>query len=150
MKKNVDVSVTGIHVRAGEPAEKIITNSKGYYEFLEDGTRILEYDEEQQAGSESVHIHNTVTIAQDENSMEIVRGGDMNSKLAFGKELKYDTEYVTPYGTMQMKVNTTKFDFTKIRQEDEMKLMAEYELEMDGEVLSASMIIIEIKNSEPA
>ena len=44
----------------------------------------------------------------------------------------------------------TKFDFTKIRQEDEMKLMAEYELEMDGQVLSASMIIIEIKNSEPA
>ena len=148
MKKNVAVNVTGIHSRPGEPTEKIVTNSMGIYESMEDGRRILEYDEEQEAGFGSAHVHNKVYIAPDGNSMEIIRGGEHSSKLAFGKELKYDTEYITPYGTMQMKVITTSFDFIKVRQENEMKLMAEYELEMGGEVISDSMIIIEIKNSE--
>jgi uncharacterized beta-barrel protein YwiB (DUF1934 family) len=148
MKKNVDVNVTGIHSRPGEPTEKIVTSSAGLYEIMDDGSKVLEYDEEQDTGNGAVHIHNRVHIAPDGSGMEITRGGDMNSKLAFGKELEYDTEYVTPYGTMQMRVVTTSFDFINIRHEEEVKLMAEYELEMGGEVLSDSMIIIEIKNAE--
>ena len=148
MKKNVDVNVTGIHSRPGEPTEKIVTTSMGMYEVLDDGSKIIEYDEKQDTGNGELCVHNKVCIASDGNSMEITRGGDMNSKLAFGKELEYDTAYETPYGTMQMKVVTTSFDFINIRHEEEMKLMAEYELEMGGEVLSDSMIIIEIKNAE--
>ena len=43
MKKNVDVNVTGIHSRPGEPTEKIVTTSMGMYEVLDDGSKILEY-----------------------------------------------------------------------------------------------------------
>ncbi len=148
MKKNVDVNVTGIHSRPGEPTEKIITTSSGIYEYLEDGSRILEYDEEQDTGNGKMKVHNKVMLDSDEEKMEIIRGGAIGSKLAFGKELAYDTEYVTPYGTMQMKVVTTSFDFIKVKDEEEMKLMAEYELEISGEVLSNSMIVIEIKKAE--
>lgn len=147
MRRNVDVNVTGIHSRPGEPTEKIITSSRGFYEDMEDGRRLVEYDEEQEASGGTVKVHNKVFIAPDCKSMEIIRGGDTNNKLAFGEELEYDTEYQTPYGSMSMKVVTNSFDFNLNHHED-MKVMAEYALEMEGQVLSDSMIIIEIKNAE--
>ncbi len=148
MKKQVTVRVTGIHARDGEPTEKIITNSSGYIEDTEDGGCILEYVEEQDTGSGSIKINNKVNIAPDGKGIEIIRGGDMESKLAFGEGLVYDTEYHTPYGSMEMTVRTGSFDLVRTRQDEEMKLMAEYALEMGGQVMSSSMIIIEIKKSE--
>lgn len=145
MKKIVDVSVTGIHSRPGEPTEKIVANSSGIYEDMEDGRYLLEYDEEQGI-SGSNKVHNKVFIASDGKSMQIIRGGDDGNRLEFGEEMEYDTEYLTPYGSMSMKIVTTNFDFNKSHLDDEMKVMAEYELEMEGQVLSDSMIIIEIKN----
>ena len=147
MKKNVDVNVTGIHSRMGEPTEKISTSASGVYEELEDSSCVLEYDEEQDTGAGILKVHNKVMIAPDGKGMEIIRGGEMKSKLAFAEGLEYDTEYNTPYGTMLMKVITKSFDFVKAHKDETMKLMAEYALEMGGQVLSDSMIVIEIKNA---
>ena len=148
MRRNVDVNVTGIHSRPGEPTEKIETFSSGIYEDMEDGRRLVEYDEEQDAGRGVVKVHNKVYIASDGKSMEIIRGGEHSSRLEFGEEMEYDTEYLTPYGSMSMKIVTNSFEFNTSHEEEDMKVMAEYELEMEGKVLSDSMIIIEIKNAE--
>jgi uncharacterized beta-barrel protein YwiB (DUF1934 family) len=147
MKKNVDVMVTGIHSRLGEPTEKITTQTSGTYEELEDCSSVLEYDEEQDTGAGMLKIHSRVMISPDGKGMEIVRGGEMKSKLAFANGLEYDTEYNTPYGSMQMKVITKSFDLTRAHQDEGMKLVAEYALEMGGQVLSDSMIVIEIKSA---
>ena len=148
MRRNVDVNVTGIHSRPGEPTEKIETFSSGIYEDMEDGRRLVEYDEEQDAGRGVVKVHNKVYIASDGRSMEIIRGGEHSSRLEFGKEMEYDTEYLTPYGSMSMKIVTNSFELNTSHEKDDIKVMAEYELEMEGKVLSDSMIIIEIKNAE--
>ena len=148
MRSNVEIGVTGIHSRPGEPTEKITTASIGVYEEMEDGKLLLEYDEEQGVGAAGNKVHNKVVISSDGKSMEINRGGATNNKLKFGEALEYDTEYKTPYGSMNMKVVTKSFDFSKGRTEDEMKVMAEYALELDGQVLSDSMIILEIKKAE--
>lgn len=143
--KNVNVTVTGIHVRLGEPTEKITTNTSGIYEELEDGSFVLEYDEEQDTGAGTVKVHNKVMISPDGKGMEIVRGGQLRSKLAFAQGLEYDTEYNTPYGSMSMKVVTKSFDLVRAHQDEELKLVAEYALEMEQQVLSDSMIVIEVK-----
>jgi uncharacterized beta-barrel protein YwiB (DUF1934 family) len=148
MRRNVDVNVTGIHSRPGEPTEKIVTFSSGIYEDMEDGRRLVEYDEEQDACRGSMKVHNKVYIASDGKSMEIIRGGENENRLQFGEEMEYDTQYDTPYGSMSMKVVTNSFDFNTTHQEEDMKVIAEYALEMEGQVLSDSMIIIEIKNAE--
>ena len=124
----------------------VITN--GIYQDMEDGRRLVEYDEEQDAGNGVVRVHNKVYISSDGKSMEIFRGGETENRLAFGEEMEYDTEYNTPYGSMTMKVVTKSFDFNTSHQEDDMKVIAEYALEMEGQVLSDSMIIIEVKNAE--
>ena len=147
MNRNVEVNVTGIHSREGEPTEKVETSAEGIFEMLEDGSRVVEYDEEQDLGSSTMKVHNKVLIDPDGNKMEIIRGGATRSRLTFGEKLEYDTEYATPYGSMQMKVRTNSFDFNRGRNDEEIKVVAEYDLEIEGQVVSQSMIVIDIKNA---
>ena len=58
MNRNVDVLVTGIHSREGEPTEKVETSATGIFEILEYGSRIVEYDEDQDLGSNPMKVHN--------------------------------------------------------------------------------------------
>ena len=145
MSREVEVFVTGIHVREGEPTEKVETNATGSFEVLEDGSRIVEYVEHQDEAA-SMKVHNRVEIEPDGLKMAVIREGATRSRLYFGQELEYDTEYNTPYGSMQMKVRTTDFDYSNKNDED-IKVVAEYDLEIGGEVISRSMIVIEIKNA---
>ena len=147
MNRDVEVNVTGIHSRDGEPTEKVESLATGIYELLEDGSCAIEYDEEQDTGAGSMKIHNRVLIGADGQKMEIVRGGATTSKLTFAENLEYDTEYVTPYGTMLMRVRTNSFDLTRVSGNEEIKVVADYDLEIDGQVVSKSMIVIDIKNA---
>ena len=147
MNRDVEVLVTGIHSREGEPTEKIETTAAGIFSISDDGSRIVEYDEDQDMGGSSMKVHNTVQIKADGSKMEILRGGATRSTLAFGDKLVYDTEYATPYGSMQMKVRTNSFDLSSGRNDDEIKVVAEYDLEIEGQVVSQSMIFIDIKNA---
>ena len=146
MNRHVDVFVTGIHQREGEPTEKVETVATGIYEELTDGSRIVEYDEAQDLSGSSAKVHNRVQIEPGGRSMEIIRGGATTSKLFFGESVVYDTEYLTPYGSMQMKVRTSSFDFNT-HGDDEIRVMAEYDLEIEGQVMSRSMIVLDIKNA---
>ncbi len=147
MNRDVEVIVTGIHSREGEPTEKVETTAAGVYQLLEDGSSVVEYDENQDIGSGSAKVHNRVEIQADGRKMEIIRGGATRSRLAFGDKLEYDTEYSTPYGSMQMKVRTNSFDLNKLRNDEEIKVVAEYDLEIEGHVVSQSMIYMDIKNA---
>ena len=146
MNRHVEINVTGIHSRQGEPTEKVESTTKGTYELLEDGSRIVEYDEEQGTGPNHLKVHNRVRIGPDGRRMEILRAGANRSVLKFGEKMEYDTEYSTPYGSMQMKVRTNSFDFST-RKDEEIKVVAEYDLEMEGRVVSQSMVVIDIKNA---
>ena len=92
-------------------------------------------------------VHNKVVIGADGHRMEIERGGATTSKLTFAENMEFDTEYATPYGTMMMKVKTNSFDFTRVGGDDEIKVVADYDLEIEGRVVSKSMIVIDIKNA---
>ena len=147
MNRNVEVNVTGIHSREGEPTEKVETVAVGVFELLADGSRVIEYDEDQDVGGGSMKVHNRVCIDADGSKMEIVRGGATRSTLTFGEKLVYDTEYSTPYGSMNMTVRTNSFDFNSVRNDEEIKVVSEYDLEIEGQVVSRSMIVIDIKNA---
>ena len=119
----------------------------GIYELLEDGSFVVEYEEEQDTAAGSMKVNNRVHIGADGRKMEIVRSGATTSTLTFAEDMEYDTEYATPYGTMLMKVKTNSFDFTKVGGDEEIKLVADYDLEIEGQVVSSSMIVIDIKNA---
>ena len=145
MNRNVDITVTGIHSRPGDPTEKVETLSTGVYELLEDGRQIIEYDEEQIKGE--LIVHNRIELSPGDEGMMITRSGGADSVLSFKRDGVYDTDYSTPYGMMKMRVRTSEFDLSKSADES-MKIVAGYSLEMEGQLLSDSMIVIEIKNAE--
>lgn len=147
MNRDVEVNVTGIHAREGEPTEKVETSVPGIFEQKEDGSLVIEYDESQETGSGTMIAHSRVLISPDARSMEVERSGFSNSRFSFGDELVYDTEYLTPYGAMLMKVRTNSFDFTRAISGDEIRVVAEYDLEIEDRVISSSMIVIDIKNA---
>ena len=150
MNRNVEVNVTGIHSREGEPTEKVEATIPGSYELLGDGSRVVEYDEDLEGGlgHEGMKVHNRVVITAGGEKMELVRTGATQSRLTFSDNMEYDTEYVTPYGSMKMKVRTNNFDFNVGINEEEMKVVAEYDLEIDGQIISRSMVVLDIKNAE--
>ena len=86
MNRNVEVNVTGIHSRDGEPTEKVESLAAGIYELLEDGSCTIEYDEEQDTGAGSMKVHNRVLIGANGRKMEIVRAGATSSTLTFAQE----------------------------------------------------------------
>ena len=149
MTKNVDILVTGIHSRLGEPTEKIESAVPGTLKELGDGSMIIEYDEEQDTGSGSAVVHSRVHIAPEHDRVEVIRNGLANSRLCFGEGLSYDTVYMTPYGSMNMKVISNSFEVTVMENED-IKVLAEYVLEIEGNTISNSMVVIEIKKAETA
>ena len=93
MNRNVEVFVTGIHQSEAEPTEKVETVARGSFEELEDGSRIVEYDEEQDAGGAPYKVHNRVQIEPGGRNMEIIRKGTTSSRLMFGESSVYDITY---------------------------------------------------------
>jgi uncharacterized beta-barrel protein YwiB (DUF1934 family) len=148
MTRDVEVNVTGVHARQGEPTEKVTSTVMGIFELLEDGSRIIEYDEDLDAGTDTLAVHNRVCIDSEGQNMEIVRTGATNATLRFGENLEYDTEYLTPYGAMTMKVRTVSFDMSQPVGDGELRVVAEYDLEIEGEVISSSMVVLDIKNAQ--
>ena len=94
MNRNVEVSVTGIHSREGEPTEKVIATLPGSFELLEDGRRLVEYDEDLDPGHEGMRVHNKVLIDARGETMEIIRAGATKSRLAFGDNMEYILKYL--------------------------------------------------------
>lgn len=144
MKKKVEVNVTGIHNRQGEPEEQINTVSEGVYEISSDGTGIIEYKEIQEADGHRIVFHNKAIISSDRTTLEIQRGGAMSTGLVFTEGKEHETEYNTPYGKMFMKVVTKRLVFEE-GDAGVIKAVAEYAIKMDDEVVSDSVITIETK-----
>ena len=144
MKKRVEVNVTGIHNRQGDPEEKINTVSEGIYEISADGTGVIEYKEIQEEDGHRLVFHNKAVISADRKTLEIQRGGAMSAGLVFTEGKEHKTEYNTPYGKMFMKVVTKSLVFEE-GDAGEIKAVAEYAIKMDEEIVSDSVITIETK-----
>ena len=144
MKKKIEVNVTGIHNRQGDPEEKINTVSEGIYEIGADGVSVIEYKEIQEADGHRLVFHNKAVISADRKTMEIQRGGAMSTGLVFSEGKDHETEYNTPYGKMFMNVITKSLSFEE-GDAGEIKAVAEYAIKMGDEIVSDSVITIETK-----
>ena len=137
MKENVNVRITGIHVREGERSEKIVTQTTGKYREIPSGCEMC-YEEQRENGEEKVS--STVRIYADR--MEIIRSGDYGSDMIFEENVVHHTDYATPYGTMDMIVRTHAL--TILQQEEELRIDAAYGLELNGQQLSQASISFEV------
>jgi uncharacterized beta-barrel protein YwiB (DUF1934 family) len=72
----------------------------------------------------------------------MIRSGAYGSHMIFEEENEHHTDYRTPYGVMDMVIRTDRLVIAE--RQDEIRVETEYTLEMNGQELSQSLIVLEI------
>lgn len=137
MKDKVTVRLTGIHTRAGSRSERIETKAEGSCRTLPDGYEIVYED---RSAGEKDSITNTLRVCS--GRLEMIRSGAYGSHMIFEEENEHHTDYRTPYGVMDMVIRTDRLVIAE--KQDGIRVETEYTLEMNGQELSQSLIVLEI------
>lgn len=157
-KKEVRIKIKGIHkninsdipsisssfkdVDCQESIENIVeTECKGLYQKI--GRQIyIKYVEEietQVVSNNLLKIDNNI----DEIKIEIIKKGIVNSKMTFIEKVKTESIYNTPYGKINMVIDTKSINI-KTKQ-NMIFISIEYDLSMEKEHMSMSKIDIIIE-----
>ena len=140
MNKDVWVSVAGMQFAGAGETEKIEIITPGSYCRKKD-YHYLTYDEIVE-GSDEV-TKNIVKF--DGDALTISKRGFTNALMIFEENKRNMTNYVTPYGTLLVGIDTDRVD---IRESDDViNIDIDYALDVNYEHLANCRIKMEIKNS---
>jgi uncharacterized beta-barrel protein YwiB (DUF1934 family) len=137
-EQKVRIRITGTHNRAGSGPETIVSENEGI--MTRDGeTIILTGSQEMDESGEKFSVSFRITSSR----IKMVRKGVFSSVMVFEQGVHHHTPYQTPYGNLDMDVDTGKLtvdlsDSTKITAQ------VEYSLTMSGQETSHSGIKIEV------
>ncbi|MCD7736836.1 MAG: DUF1934 domain-containing protein [Lachnospiraceae bacterium] len=141
MTKDVLVSIKGLHsVKDADPADAddmVEVFSAGKY-YFRNGKHYVEY-EELEEDSNTV-IKNRITLR--DRHLEVIRRGPFQSKMVFEENVKNESWYSTPAGSV-----LTGFDVEKMQvsEKDELiEISVDYGLEINYEHVADSSICIRI------
>lgn len=140
MDKDVWVSVAGLHFSDNPEGEKIEIITPGSY-YRKKGHHYVLYDEIEE-GTDAV-TKNTVRF--DGDMLTISKRGFTNVEMIFEKNKRNLTNYVTPYGTLMVGIDTDRIDIKE--SEDVINIDIDYALDINYEHLANCKIQMEIKNS---
>ena len=138
MTKDVMISVSGIQFGPDVDGEKVEVITKGNY-YKKKNKHYLLYDEITE-GIEGV-TKNTVKF--DDKAFQLTKSGVTNVNMLFEENKRNMTNYVTPYGTLLVGIDTDRVD---IREgEDVINIDIDYALDINYEHLADCKIKMEIK-----
>lgn len=136
MKKEVWVSVCGLHFTDEEQAPAELITSGEYY--FRNGKHYVLYEEALEGVQDK--IKSRVKITGD--SVEITRSGGTSVHMAFRPGKKHLASYQTPYGPLLLGMQTRTVQIQE--QEERIEVRMEYDLEVEGEHLSACTLTIQV------
>lgn len=139
MTKDVMITICGLQAGPdtdGEPIEMITT---GEY-FFKNNKHYILYEEVVEG--ETRTNKNRIKISQ--GTMELTKSGMASVHMIFEENFKNSTHYYTPYGTLEMGIDTKKVAIEEA--EDEMNICVDYALEMSGEFVADCNITVNIKS----
>ena len=140
MEKDVWVSVAGLQFGDDPEGESIEIITPGSYYKKNDLHYVL-YDEVSEGGDEVTK--NVVRF--DGNMLTISKRGFTNVEMIFEKNKRNMTNYVTPYGTLLVGIDTDRIDIREGK--DIINIDIDYALDINYEHLADCKIKMEIKNS---
>lgn len=139
MTKDVFLSISGLQFGlSGEDAEKIETVLTGTY-YEKSGRHYVLYEETMEGFVEP--LKNTMKFC--DGFMELSRSGPVNVRMVFEENKKTMTSYQTPYGTIQLGIDTKKIHITQ--DPDKILVDVVYILDMDGSYLADCNLAINIR-----
>lgn len=140
MEKDVWVSVEGLQFGGDTGSDKIEIITPGSY-YRKKDHHYVTYDEVSEDGDEVTK--NIVRF--DRDMLTISKSGFTNVEMVFEKNKRNMTNYVTPYGTLLVGIDTDRID---IRESDDViNIDIDYALDINYEHLADCSIRMEIKNS---
>ncbi|WP_368658155.1 DUF1934 domain-containing protein [Metabacillus halosaccharovorans] len=119
--------------------ETIEMNTTGE-QFLKGNTVYLRYDEQHELGS----VKTTVKIAPEE--VMVMRSGAVTMKQWFIQGQKTMTDYATPFGKLQLEINTNSLTIDKTELEDRLVIL--YDLQIDENEKHVHKLMITYKEDK--
>ena len=131
MTKEVLVAIKGMQDMHGGDSDSVELVSHGVYS-LSDGFHLVE-----------AQIITNVQIKANEEQVEIIRQGPANVNMVFVEQQKTTSCYKTPYGDLDIGINTNKINIMEAEEKIEMELS--YVLDMNGKPVSENAVTIRIE-----
>lgn len=141
MNKRVWIKIKGLH-NANEPEEDTVEVIYPGNYYKRDGKHFIKYEEPVE-GSEEIN-NNLLKISA--NEVEIINKGQSAYQLTFTNGRKNMTYYSTPFGGINMGVDTYSLDITET--EDRIHVDIRYGLEINLDYISQCRVSIEIESVE--
>ena len=136
MNKRAIITVDSAVLNEEEDLISVVTPG-GFYQ-IEDGFK-AEYNETKISGMEGTKT----TIIIKSNSFELIREGSTETKMEFQNNKRTVALYKTPYGVMDVKIDTKKLNINI--NEDGGTINTMYILEIGGQPALKTNLTIEIK-----
>ena len=140
MKKEILLSIAGLHMVAEEGGNVEVVTAGDYYN--RGGKHYVIYDEVVEGMNG--HISNTIKIG--ENSLEVLKRGLTNTRMVFEEGKKTLTRYQTPFGVLDLGILARE---VKIEESEEViDVAVDYVLEVNEEQLAECNIKMNIRPRE--
>ena len=140
MDKDVWVSVEGLQFQGADGSEKIEIMTPGSY-YKKKDHHYVTYDEVSEGNDEVTK--NIVRF--DRDMLTISKSGFTNVEMVFEKNKRNMTNYVTPYGSLLVGIDTDRIDIKE--SDDVINIDIDYALDINYEHLADCTIKMEIRNS---
>ncbi|HEY9575686.1 MAG TPA: DUF1934 domain-containing protein [Lachnospiraceae bacterium] len=141
MTKEIIIKIKGSQSYPGQESDCTEILVSGQY-FLKNGKHYLLYEEVMEGFLGKVK--NRIVIWQDK--VEIHKKGLLNSRMIFEEKKHCKTEYTTPYGSMELGIETKKVNISF--GEENLTVDLEYELVSGGQYMAECKICVEASSKK--
>ncbi|MCT8975785.1 DUF1934 domain-containing protein [Clostridium sp. CX1] len=138
MKKKAIVSVSS-KVSGDDEAVEVVTPGDFY---KKDNAYYAVYEETEVSGMEGT----TTTLKIGENKLSLIRMGSTTAKMDFDKKSKSISMYNTPYGTIQLEIETNSLDINI--NEEGGNVLINYNMAVGGNAPTNTVLTVNIKTQE--
>jgi uncharacterized beta-barrel protein YwiB (DUF1934 family) len=136
MSRNAVISVASKQSGLEDEAIEIVTQGKFY---KKDNSYYAVYDETELSGMAGT----TTTIKVNKEKLTLIRLGTTNARIEFKNNYKSISMYDTPYGTLELGVETRKLD---IKIDDEGgRVFVDYDMTLAGQKPLKTILEVNIK-----
>ncbi|MCR5468529.1 MAG: DUF1934 domain-containing protein [Lachnospiraceae bacterium] len=138
MTKDVIVNIKGSHFLEGEDKGPIEALMPGSY-FKKEDSHYIFFEEYMEGLDEPLKTR----IVIKNETVELTRSGSLKLRMYFDKSMESETDYDTPFGKINIKINTSSVDFKE--SEEELRCEIEYSLDFNDSPGSKSNMMIVLK-----
>lgn len=137
MTKEVIVTLRGVHNTEQEQGEPIETVSGGTYSY-NDGIHEIQYEEIDEEDQQITKV----TLRVDQDSVSMVKEGQLNTQMLFRQNQKTTSCYQTPYGDLVMGIDTECIEVQNT--EECLEINMAYELDMNNHSFAKCAMYIKV------